>query len=1579
MAKLNINSLTLESANSDFNAQQVNSFIANVTELKATVNFFSYNKIKSIVVKITGANSLTGAFSSVSYLSPGKTNNAIINLGKLKNAGDNAATVTITDIYGETVQHTIGFKSYKEQDQYITVQDSYIDNSVARGLIDGKYYLNHSRLGLRIKTKSSQEIKSLSVTIGSETYKLDSYSNCWNDFSFTCPDVLNTAGDCKVIITGETKNGSKDTKNMTIHVHSNVSVPPVPTIKFEHRNPRRHRHFFFCEGERLYFTGTSPDIEDYQIIVAYAECDTFKAFEKYDSDNCYADVDSDELSDKLEENISDDIRYYIYKDFDEGEYARPICRYPHHKHGFRLYYIAPEHDAHEEFFALQWFEHAEPGDAIFVYVRERKRINSITETTPEYVYSDNYEYNEIPKSEMFPMCVLPPGPSELQLYEQSRTDKKITIEYLNPIYDLDLGRKNPIHLVDVCLIAKDKDGKVLNGSETKKRDGRWGRSWVYYSDRQWHNIVPWKYSKDNNREKFTMDFDISKYDKDATIYIVAFYYPDFYRHPCIYSTSNILQSKSRDMDFDLMFEKPENNSTVNSPNPLIYLKMIPKIEEEDAVETSIYSDINFCKRHHWHKHRHHWHKCPIWLHHWPRPHDHCFPFFREHEWYRHNDHNHIFHDCPHHRIEHHHHHKHCYYKHHKCWKIPEKTPTEEPAKYNECGLFLSCGNKEISLGDINIDELDTSEKIFSWVQDSNDTFLSPGVNTISAYTYPYIYTEEENKNEFEIFEGHWHTRCHFICHPVMPHHPNHYLHCIVRPNHIHDWLDIERDIIKFKIPYRRLKPNHEYEFTFKSFVDYGFWYDPNKIFEVEQSDEDNDLICGAFLDMIVHHDSILRNVHYDKRHIIYRPCYHIRHHNHHRPCINNYKKEVTHTIKFIAPKKPNDFPWDRFFDIVLKVRGANKVRIYCCKLKDVTGKTEEDVMASKELDRSIKQHKTSINVTYNVMMPSTPSAPIPIPPMKELYYINPMISNEQMALRNYLLNVSSECGITTVKPGWRNYNSNSYLMARDYNDIKDYCYNLYSAIKNKYTKTFIGNPELFKILPTIVAGDRRGPTTYSNRGQHYFPEWDDLIDTIKKQIFQEYIEPEPEPEPIFIPCTGINIIPDRIPIPQHGKIGDQYRVDYEVFPSNCMEEVIWLIESTQYLNVNDAIMKRTVDTIPLETTTTTTTINKTKNINILQGYYDNETGEHKYHNNVLTTEKFNLYELYKALEVVTITFRYKEPNGRVFPINANDMCFYKTESSPVGSYAQSDYWIGQAAELIEEPNGIVSVTFRKSYQNDNLLSKFPYMSWTIYGDMDEPLTPDKVYPISISYKETVTDSTTKEKVTKVIAKCGSYSDSAIVYVEPEEVNELYIKSFTINGSNLIDKTCTVEKSECNNIVAKIYSTLNISNVTLKISGNNSRTVELKYDSMKNNLYTYKGSVTLSKAGTDTFTVKAININSDETEAKGTVKTKATQSSGGGVYFVCNGSLSGSRFSCTCTASSSVGQGEVHVNVTVQDDSNGVVIGTYSVSMNLSGTNGAGYNTFSGSTSLSLTSGKKYRINYLGTCNGGGQSGGTIYV
>ena len=63
------------------------------------------------------------------------------------------------------------------------------------------------------------------------------------------------------------------------------------------------------------------------------------------------------------------------------------------------------------------------------------------------------------------MCVLPPMPSQIQLYEKSRDKNKMIIEYLNPIYNDDFGVKNPIHLIDICLIAKNKEGKILNGND----------------------------------------------------------------------------------------------------------------------------------------------------------------------------------------------------------------------------------------------------------------------------------------------------------------------------------------------------------------------------------------------------------------------------------------------------------------------------------------------------------------------------------------------------------------------------------------------------------------------------------------------------------------------------------------------------------------------------------------------------------------------------------------------------------------------------------------------------------------------------------------------------------------------------------------------------------------------------------------------------------------------------------------------------------------------------------------------------------------------------------------------------------
>ena len=1154
-------------------------YIINKSNPKVDVTFYTDLKISNIEFKLTGANSIIKKVtqSELNKLIAGKSHKVSMQLGELSKAGTNNLTVTISSTAGKIVTKTITFQTYNI-DKYLSIQDSYIDNTLARDLKDGKYFKDTSRLGLKIKISNSHTLISMTVKIDEKTYNLNNYM--YNNASYTCPDTLPVAGDCKITITVRDILGQTDSKTMTLFVYDEVKAPPIPKIRFEFRMPKKHnRHFYFSEGEHVIFTGTSDNIEDYQIIYALAPCDIFNAFSSHILKNSYADEDSDFISDRLEKNISDDINYYIYKDFDEGGDVRPICKHPTEKYTFRLYDVAPDHNAHEEFFALQWFEHAEPGDVLFIYVRERKKKVAVDSSSNDYLYSDSYNYDNIPKKEMFPMCVLPPMPSQIQLYEQLRDKNKLIIEYTNPIYELDSGIRNPIHLIDVCLIAKDKNGKILNGSELKKRDGRGGRSWVYYSDRKWHSIVPWRYSKVNNKEKFTMEFDISKYDEDAVIYVVAFYYNDFYRHPSIYSTSNILQSKSKDLDFKLSFIKPENNSKVNTPNPLINIKMTPTVQDENAIMDSIYSDIDLCK--HWIKHKNHWHLNPIWLHHWPRPNDHCFPHFHINDLYKNNCFYDTFTDCPLHRIEHYFQHKLHYFFHHKCHKIPDKPDVDNTVSYNECCLFLSSGDKEINLGDINIDELQNEEKIFSWVQDSSDTFLSPGNNIINAYTYPYDYNEEKTKNEVEVSGGHWHNRCSFISDIIMKCHPSQYKNVIVRPRHVLDWHGIEKDVIKFKIPYRRLIPNHDYVLTFKTYADYGFLYPDNKLFEVDKKDVDNDLLCGAYLDIIVHHDSVLINLDYESRYIIYQPQYHIIGGSIIVPCINNYKKEILHTVKFKAPAKTNHFLWDVFFDIVVKARGVHKLKVFSCKLRDATFDTEEDVTVEKILNKTKKEHEVSINVNYDFKID-----------MKDVDYINPLSYNEQMALRNYLLNMASECGITNVQPGWRNYNSSSYLEARDFNDIKDYCYELFTEIKNKYPNTFKGDPNLFKDLPTIVKGDKRGPRGFFDRGMHYFYEWDDLVDNIKKQTFGEYT---PSPKLVLAECTGVNILNNNITIPQNGRIGDTYCLDYEIFPSNCMEEVIWITEDTEFINVNNGVITRTVNDI--------TDISKTTRVIIKCGSY----------------------------------------------------------------------------------------------------------------------------------------------------------------------------------------------------------------------------------------------------------------------------------------------------------------------------------------------------------------------------------------
>ena len=171
--------------------------------------------------------------------------------------------------------------------------------------------------------------------------------------------------------------------------------------------------------------------------------------------------------------------------------------------------MEPDH-ANSKFYALQFFKEARPGDLLYIYIRERKMG-----TFDEYLYSDNYAYNAVPKNNLFSMCVLPPEPCKLNIYKKEQTSDKVIIRYSNPLYNSTVA-SDTINTIDVCLIARDQTGNLLdkNGnrskSENRKRDGLNGKTWIYYSDRQWHNVVPKGATKYNDKKEFEMSFDKTK-------------------------------------------------------------------------------------------------------------------------------------------------------------------------------------------------------------------------------------------------------------------------------------------------------------------------------------------------------------------------------------------------------------------------------------------------------------------------------------------------------------------------------------------------------------------------------------------------------------------------------------------------------------------------------------------------------------------------------------------------------------------------------------------------------------------------------------------------------------------------------------------------------------------------------------------------------------------------------------------------------------------------------------------------------------------------------------------------------------
>ena len=1417
-------------------------YIVGKTNPKVSLTFYTDYKIKSIDFIMSGANSSTRSMNTCSFV-PGTTCKTTAEMGVIKKAGSNTIKAIITAEGGKTTSATLTFTGYEER-KYLSIQDSYIDSTLAKGLVNNSYYKGHSRLGIRIKISHSHSLKSLTATIGSKTYDLKSYM--YDNAAYTCSDKFTTAGNVNITLTVKDVNGLSSSKTMTVFVDEEINPPTVPKIEFEHKSDN---YIFLSEGEKITFTGKSTNLADYQIIYVLSSCDVFKATEIYTSNNSYNDADRSQMDSRLRSNATGALRYHIFKDF--GKTNAPITQDSNVKNKFHLHPTSPGHTTNDKYYALQWFSRANPGDLLYIYVRER--VKKEIPSSHQYLYSDSYNYDNIPKNKLFAMCVIPPAPGAIQIYEKQRTSDKYVIQYKNPIYNMSLGSKNPIHLIDVCLVAHDSKGNVLNTSTQKRRDALNGKTWMNYSDRKWHNIVPNNLSQKNNKEFFEMEFDISKYPVGSNISVIAFYYPDYYIHPSIYSTSNVLRTSRQTLKLNLAFQSPANNSASTVANPEIKVRVTPT-SISSAAETEPLYTINHATS--WSATD--WSKNPIWFRN-PRSQDSQYPNFRKADVYAANNYYTINSDYPNHKVEH-------YKAQENVYKTNtfsiSNVKTKGQGIYKDNRLYLKLEQNIVDLGDLYTDILLNKQyQDFTWSQPKGK-FLKLGENKIQAYTSPYKYGEIFT--EINEINGYWLSDNIFISHSIMPY--NYFRSSIIRPSSEKDWSSVSSSILEVKIPYKKLVAGNDYSITFTSNANNGFNYDEGLTYQVKNNDEVNDMICTAYMfTELKYKSSSLTNVSYEeaKKHIVYRPKYAILGTSTTRSLVNNYNKAVDHTIRFKAPSSIDGFTDEDMFSVLLSVRGIDKMTISNMKLNNLTKSKSEYLTSNQEIDSQIKENIQTITVHY-------------VGYSFNFNYINPLYLDEHLSLREYLLGMASQYNLKLTPP-WRELEvDEDYLMARDYNDIKDFCYTLFSTIKKNYSVGYKGNPEEFKNLPTIKPGDKRGPANIG-KGKTYFPEWDDLIDVIKRQIIGTET---PAPEPEFIRCTGINIIEDRIPMPQNGKKGDRYNVSYEVFPKNCMEKVTWSIDSTEFATINNAVITRSVDNINLETETKNETI--TKQVGLLQGYYDSKDGVLKYHKNVVTTEKFNLYDIYQATGSVTIEIRDKNPNGYTMQIGANDMSFYKDLNSIAGYHCKSDYWIDQTAgELVEDPKtGAVRMTFKKSYKLDNLLSQYPYMSCTVYGlmDWDSTLVPSQLRMMPITY--TVANSTTgyKEKTTKITARCGAYSDSAVLYVVPNTstpASKIGITSYKINGEQAINKTELIYVEDKATVDLVVSTIRPISKVVLDITGENAQVIQQAGSG--NSTGTLHFTMKVSPiTGRNTFKIKVYDVDGATATATASVKSYSSE-------------------------------------------------------------------------------------------------------
>lgn len=521
-------------------SDQNNSVAIGLNCFKVNCSWDNTHSISYVKFTISGANNFSATITNPTGQSYTWTT------GIPYNIGSNTIQVEIKDAKGKVVTRSIKVNTVYP-DNGLSVNASY--NTAQCNLIKGVFFKDHSNLSLNIAIEHLFRLKSLTVNVFNKTHEVSINENTtmvtWNYGKIT------QSGTFTITITARDVYDKVATKQISLESLILIQPPSVPQI--EYLTPEEK--LFLSEGHKARFTGTSTNIKDYKIICAYQNCDVAKATSYCDAyPMSYISSDKTQLRTSLLNNLTGNISYAVYKDFDETHAGIHIKG-----NDKKTFYLYPESTDTEgtDYYALQWSNTFKPGGLVAFYIIERRQGNF------EMLYSTDKQWDAIPLNELFKMCVIPPAPCSLQIRKKIQTSDKLIIEYNNPTKKVASAGNTPIHLVDICMIVKNQQGEVINKTNDKKRDVNNGKQWMYYTKRFYHYVTP------KAPEVYELEIDIASYPTGSTISLIAFYYADWFTNPSIYSTSNILNTNKQNVAMRLTIDRPNDNSEVDSLNPNI--------------------------------------------------------------------------------------------------------------------------------------------------------------------------------------------------------------------------------------------------------------------------------------------------------------------------------------------------------------------------------------------------------------------------------------------------------------------------------------------------------------------------------------------------------------------------------------------------------------------------------------------------------------------------------------------------------------------------------------------------------------------------------------------------------------------------------------------------------------------------------------------------------------------------------------------------------------------------------------------------------------------------------------------------